>query len=70
MTPKEKAKELVDKFLNIEKGMFIGHAKTMAYIAVEEVYNQVPSIYLTNDKEIHSGHNQYWKQVKLEIEAL
>jgi hypothetical protein len=68
MTPKEKAKELVDKFLlevtgidrysyNIDS-MNLFSAKQCALIAVNEVL----------DKDGYN--NDYWKEVKQEIENL
>ena len=79
LTPKEKAQELVDKFYNeVPKlGVIIerdrkayNSSKQCALIAVDEILKIVPSIYLTEDEEVHSGHYQYWQQVKTEIENL
>ena len=61
MTPKEKAKELVDKFSNVPL-LDSYEAKQCALIAVETVQN------------LCWGNNQvgieHWKQVKHEIEKL
>jgi hypothetical protein len=69
MTPKEKAKELVDKFkkhakenrtsLGATPGMFknINHPKQCALIAVDELIENLPD-------------TDYWKYVKREIEKL
>ena len=73
LTPKEKAKELLWKFLPIIEGWKYfdsSIAKQCALIAVDEILKIVPSIYLTEDEEVHSGHYQYWQQVKTEIENL
>lgn len=76
MTPHEKAKELFDKFyidvLDREgtSAMNGFEAKQCALIAVDEIMKIVPSVYLTDDNEIHSGHYQYWQEVKQEIEKL
>ena len=70
MTPKEKAKELVDKFINIDSDseMFDGFKMTLFYsqrcalIAVNEILKAVISI---ADKKY-----DYWQEVKQEIEKL
>ena len=72
MTPKEKAKELVDSFYTIDSDseMFDGftmpifYAERCALIAVDEILNNDGftkfDIYLT----------EYWQEVKTKIEAL
>jgi hypothetical protein len=68
---KQKAKELVDKF--DEALTYLeskSKAKQCALIAVNEILQIVPSIFLTDDEEIHSGHYQYWQEVKQEIQKL
>ena len=72
MTPKEKARELVDKFLphtlvlNKDTGWLEGKddAKQYALITVKEILN--------NDNNFFSTYiqNDYWLQVKQEIEKL
>lgn len=67
MTPKEKAEEIVDKFIDIENKYkeytdFI-QAKQCALIAVDEIQN-TKAVYV-NDVEY-----DYWEQVKQEIEKL
>jgi hypothetical protein len=64
MTTKEKAKELVDKYWNIDTqndywsvSLFL--AKKMASIAVDEILNAIE--YLDDDSEL------FWENVKLEI---
>jgi hypothetical protein len=54
MTPKEKAKELVDKFYNEVK--YYEEAKQCALITVDEVINYC-----------HAEHIEYWQEVKQEI---
>ena len=62
MTPKEKAKELCNKFLKV--GMMIRGAKECALICVDEMLNcNTTSVYYEEDFE-------YWKKVKKEIEKL
>ena len=71
MTPKEKAKELVDKFMKVDSDsktfdgfeMIYFYAQRCALIAVDEILN----IY-SKFKE----HPQYvyWQEVKQEIEKL
>ena len=56
MTPKEKAKELVDKFINATD--YNGYGQQCALIAVDEIINNV---------ELYST---YWQEVKQEIEKL
>jgi hypothetical protein len=69
MTPKEKAKELVDKFrLHVLEKDFFGdsvehdNAKQCALIAVDELINSM-AIQQCNADE-------YWQEVKQEIEKL
>ena len=63
MTPKEKAKELVEKFKN--RSVELGHshsqllAEANALIAVDELIKQVTHSYVG-----------YWKEVKQEIQKL
>ena len=64
MTPKEKAKELVDKYHNksdllYETLSFI-QAKECALIAVDEILSAIG----------FSVNDEYWGQVKQEIEKL
>ncbi len=75
MTPKKKAFELLRKFSGLigEKKQIMDNinlSKQCALIAVDEILKIVPSIYVTNDEELHSGHYQYWNEVKKEIEKL
>ena len=68
MTPKEKAKELVDKFWYVEPeescdGMEYQMAQQCALIAVDEL------IYETQF-EVPNIRQRYWQQVKQEIEKL
>ena len=58
MTPKEKAKELVDKFIQTNGNAFF--AKQCALIAVDEIINYSEE---WDDSE-------YWQEVKQEIEKL
>jgi polyhydroxyalkanoate synthesis regulator phasin len=63
MTPKEKAKELIDKFTDVEDGeMYIGKAKQCALIAVDEIIN--------SGKDVDEFADAYWQEVKQEIEKL
>ena len=74
MTPKEKAKELIDKFeratwaciMETNNGSeVLDLAKQCALIAVEEVICMV-----SEDDGIWITTLQYWNQVKTEIEKL
>ena len=74
MTPKEKAKELVDKFYKIEPvepiyiGMDKSQSKQCALICVDEQIkgNENYKRYINNWQE----SNKYWQEVKQEIEKL
>lgn len=83
MTPKEKAKELVDKMYNVdfhddarEISMQYRHAKQCALIAVDEIIESNPTEY--NEKfNLNPYHSEcmessikYWNEVKQEIEKL
>jgi hypothetical protein len=73
MTPKEKAKELVDKFIFIDNGekfqiISIADEKRAiqcALIAVDEMTKYIPNIY-HNDMV----KEKYWQEVKQEIQNL
>jgi len=71
MTPKEKAKELVDKyFLAIVDDSWSDYytiAKECALIAVDEILNQDKDVF---DWEEAAYHFEYWMNVKQEIEKL
>ena len=70
LTPKEKAKELVNKFLRTYKVSLYppftkasDEAKECALIAVDEIYQANLKIHLAK-------RNIYWNKVKQEIEKL
>jgi hypothetical protein len=82
MTPKEKARELVDKFyqttpnetwINEPLGEFMetytawGQAKQCALITVDEL---IKIHYLLTNTQDTSPSINYWKEVKQEIEKL
>ena len=59
MTPKEKAKELFNKYMFLGNSVnSIGFSIQCALIAVDEIRDNVPLI---------SPIQQYWEQVKLEL---
>jgi len=75
MTPQEKAKELIIKFLKLtskHEGLetaglgAITVAKQCALIAVDEIIEQ-NNIWI---KHTGKGTNNYWQEVKTEIEKL
>jgi predicted proteasome-type protease len=71
MTPKEKAKELIDKFLEIGQpygASRIPRAKQCALIAVDEILQANLSTGIDTDKMIVDY--EYWQEVKNEIEKL
>jgi hypothetical protein len=64
MTPKEKAIELVNKYLQIYDGR-VNIAKQCSFFAVDEI--------IKNDKENYGINGfvfEYWQKVKQEIEKL
>jgi hypothetical protein len=71
MTPKEKAKELVDKFRN--RSIELGHshsqllAEANTLIAVDEILDD--DMY-GMEEEYFEKRIEYWKEVKQEIERL
>jgi predicted proteasome-type protease len=67
MTPKEKAKELIDKFW-YSLSITLEQAKQCALIAVDEIISSNPHSNPLNTN-VESTMN-YWQQVKQEIQAL
>jgi hypothetical protein len=72
-TPKEKAKELVAKYINLTEGWVYGtenwkHKKQCALIAVNEIILANPHSNPFNT-DVYSTMG-YWQQVKNEIESL
>ena len=74
MTPKEKAEELVLRYLRINnntKEWFNLHiAKQCALIAVDELIKSHYLLTTTHDLEPSIRCKSYWKEVKKEIEKL
>ena len=78
MTPKEKAKELYDKFNNPDKTYYpyVHNAQQCALIAVDELIESFNSIYDASIRNIEKysgakyGMKDYWQEVKQEIEKL
>ena len=63
LTPKEKAKELVEKFSDLEDGeMYIGKAKQCALITVNEIIKIKLLWFQEDTKEL-----DYWQEVKEEL---
>lgn len=73
MTAKEKAKELVKKYINCEFNEFeyvwvsVNGAKQCALIAVNEILDANPMYYTGFEYETNF---EYWQDVKNEIEKL
>ena len=62
LTPKEKAKELVEKFQDLEDGeMYIGKAKQCALIAQKNLLNKLKELNIVDEFE---------EEVLFEINAL
>jgi len=84
MTPKKKAKELVDKYVKLYPSYVImwrgdvdnavKNIKQCALIAVDEILNAIPNEYLDvwqgETSMIINEDIAYWKRVKQEIEKL
>lgn len=64
MTPREKAKELVGRFL--QHRYTNEDSKECALICVDEILNDNPNIHSLRDRLNH----KYWTEVKREIEKL
>ena len=69
MTPKEKAKELVDKMYALNKDDFVSEyiSKATALIAVDEILN-IESFHLLNSTL--KNDIDYWREVKKEMKLL
>ena len=65
MTPKEKAKELVDKFDGVGLQMR-NEAIACAFIAVDEICEAIN----WHEFEVPNEEFNYWNRVKLEIQRL
>jgi|LakMenE18May11ns_1017448.scaffolds.fasta_scaffold9048266_2 hypothetical protein len=66
MTPKEKAQELIDKFIQLENGeLYIRTAKQCAIIAVDEMIKLL--VDLSGDSFIYIKEVMYYQEVKQEI---
>jgi len=71
MTPKEKAKEIYEKYCNMNS--HCDNAKECALIAVDEIIKSRPSLPILGDgyilKDIERSA-KYWQEVKQEINKL
>ena len=77
MTPKEKAKDLVDKYyhlfsVELENTIADYEAKECALIAVDEIIGQweIIDVYLANGNGQLNQNLDYWYKVQQEIELL
>jgi hypothetical protein len=64
MTPKEKAEELVDKFIQTNGNAFF--AKECALIAFDEIIDAID----WHEYEVPNDQLKFWFEVKQEIEKL
>jgi len=69
MTPKEKAVELFDKYNRFDFNTIVNstqrnYAKQCALIAVDEIINSV------DEEHVSDIFNEFWNEVKQEIQAL
>ena len=70
MTPKEKAKELVDKYSVYTSGWNYDElAKQCALIAVDEIITAIENVFTKSVAKLNSTY-RYWQEVKNEIEKL
>jgi hypothetical protein len=69
MTPKEKAKDLLDKFSNVAL-LDSYEAKQCALIAVDEILDELLEIVMVTSSKYIIKHTNYYKEVKQEIEKL
>ena len=69
MTPKEKAKELIEKYQFVEIANYTSmfEIKECALIAVDEILND--DWYITTQEDLIK-RKEYWQEVKQEIEKL
>ena len=67
MTPKEKANELRDKYMNVRWDIGLDDAKQCALIAVDEILEVI--IFNKYDDK-YWCEEEYWEEVKQEIELL
>jgi hypothetical protein len=78
MTPKEKAEELVDKFMDYSEHRFninndlspVYTAKQCALIAVDEIIKECCKSSEKKDAKYQDERINYWQQVKHEIENI
>ena len=78
MNPKEKAIELIDRYLLVDREkewqdkLNLFEAKQCAFIAVDEIISAKPCVdFWDFSREVTIGLNiEYWQQVKQEIEKL
>jgi hypothetical protein len=68
MTPKEKAKELVDKFQFILTEKQFG--KQCALIAVDEILDELLEIVTVTSSKYIIKHINYYQEIKQEIEKI
>jgi hypothetical protein len=71
MSPQEKAKELIDKYINLTDGWVYGiknweHKKQCALICVDEIMHVID----WHEFETPNEELNYWNQVKEEIQKL
>jgi hypothetical protein len=69
MTPKEKAKELVDKFSAVPL-LDSYESKQSALIAVDEIIDELLEIVTVTSSKYIIKHINYYQEVKQEIELL
>ena len=72
MTPREKAKELVDKINSANKHLNYSRAKTIALLCVDEIELYRKQIENEYDEDLYHayGQEEYWVDVRQEVSLL
>jgi hypothetical protein len=70
MTPKEKADELYNKYLQSHIAITFGSARIAALICVEEILSLKMIDNMSRGFDSEMGEGEFWRQVKKEIQKL
>ena len=65
MTPKEKAKELIQRYISIRRDINLSDAKQCALIAVDEILDAIKNFHYGLE---YLNQRDFWEEVKQEIE--
>jgi len=68
MTPKEKASELIKKFEELDNEYALHNPFACALICVDEILTAQETVYEWTEDDLNGQKfNDFWKQVKVEI---